>query len=90
MSSCDMLLKCRTNDYRYSSAGMGGLCVAFLALCRGRFVSGLYALQCLENSVEQIRLSRKVCQLLRCMIIFMCNAHLFIIKPPARFKIPGQ
>jgi hypothetical protein len=41
VSSNDMLLKCRTNDDRYSSAGVGGLCVCIFsslqgwALCRG-------------------------------------------------------
>jgi hypothetical protein len=35
-----ILLKCRTNVDRYSSAGVGGLCVGILALCKVGFVSG--------------------------------------------------
>ncbi len=46
--SKDLLLMCRTNVDRYSSAGVGGLCVGTRqALCKVGFcVSALCALQC--------------------------------------------
>jgi hypothetical protein len=50
--SKDILLKCRTNDDRYSSAGVGGLCVGiFSSLQGGLCVGVLCALQCAKNSV---------------------------------------
>ena len=52
VSSKDILLKCRTNVNRYSSAGVGGLYVGILALCKAGFcVWVLCALQCAKNSV---------------------------------------
>jgi hypothetical protein len=38
--SNELLLKCRTNDDRYSSAGVGGLCVGIFSSFQGGFVSG--------------------------------------------------
>ena len=38
VSSKDILLKCRTNVNRYSSAGVGGLYVGILALCKVCFI----------------------------------------------------
>ena len=35
VSSKDILLKCRTNDDRYSSAGVGGLCVGIFSSLQG-------------------------------------------------------
>ena len=58
VSSKYILLKCRTNVNRYSSAGVGGLCVGILALCKVGFcVWVLCALQCAKNSVGQRRQS---------------------------------
>jgi hypothetical protein len=53
--SKDILLKCRTNVDRYSSAGVGvGCALAFLALCKVGFVSGL----CVPCNVLKIALGR--------------------------------
>ena len=61
-SSNDMLLKCRTNDDRYSSAGVGGLCVGFFSSLQGWFcVMVLCALQCAKNSVGSCRQIHGVC-----------------------------
>ena len=52
VSSKDILLKCRTNDDRYSSAGVGGLCVGIFSSLQGWLCVGvLCALQCAKNSV---------------------------------------
>ena len=56
--SYGMLLKCRTNDDRYSSAGVGGLCVGIFSSLQGWLCVGvLCALQCAENSVGSGRQS---------------------------------
>jgi len=50
--SKDILLKCRTNDDGYLSAGVGGLCVGIFSSLQGwLFVGVLCALQCAKNSV---------------------------------------
>ncbi len=50
--SKDLLLKCRTNADRYSSAGVGGLCVGIFSSLQGWLcVEVLCALQCAKNSV---------------------------------------
>ena len=41
MLSKAILLKCLTDDDIYSSAGVGGCALAFLALCKVGFVLGL-------------------------------------------------
>ena len=52
MLSNDILLKCRTNVDRYSSAGVGGLCVGIFSSLQGWLCVGvLCALQCAKNSV---------------------------------------
>ncbi len=56
--SKNKLLKCRTNDDRYSSAGVGGLCVGIFSSLQGWLcVRLLCALQCAENSVGSCRQS---------------------------------
>ena len=56
--SKDILLKCRTNDDRYSSAGVGGLCVGIFSSLQGWLcVRVLCALQCAKNSVGSCRQS---------------------------------
>ena len=58
VSNKDMLLKCRTNDDRYSSAGVGGLCVGIFSSLQGWLCVGvLCALQCAKNSVGSGRQS---------------------------------
>ena len=58
MSSNDILLKCRTNDDRYLSAGVGGLCVGIFSSLQGWLcVGALCALQCAKNSVGSGRQS---------------------------------
>ena len=53
-----ILLKCRTNDDRYSSAGVGGLCVGIFSSLQGWLCVGvLCALQCAKNSVGSGRQS---------------------------------
>jgi hypothetical protein len=54
VSSKDILLKCRTNVDRYSSAGWVGCALAFLALCKVGFVSGF----CVPCNVLKIALGR--------------------------------
>ena len=50
--SNELLLKCRTNDDRYSSAGVCGLCVCIFSSLQGWLCVGvLCALQCAKNSV---------------------------------------
>ena len=52
MLSIDILMKYRTNDDRYSTAGVGGLCVGIFSSLQGWFCVGvLCALQCAKNSV---------------------------------------
>jgi hypothetical protein len=52
------LLKCRTNDDRYSSAGVGGLCVGIFSSLQGWLcVRVLCALQRAKNSVGSYRKS---------------------------------
>ena len=54
MSSKVILLMCRTNDDRNSSAGVGGLCVGIFSTLQGLVcVWVLCALQCAKNSVGQ-------------------------------------
>ena len=54
MPSKEILLKCRTNVDRYSSAGVGGLCVGIFSSLQGWLCVGvLCALQCAKNSVGQ-------------------------------------
>lgn len=56
--SKEMLLKYRTNDDRYSSAGVGGLCVGIFSSLQGWLCVGvLCALQCAKNSVGSCRQS---------------------------------
>ena len=58
VSSNEILLKCRTNDDRYSSAGVGGLCVGIFSSLQGWLCVGvLCALQCAKNSVGSCRQS---------------------------------
>ena len=53
-----MLLKCRTIDDRYSSSGVGGLCVGIFSSLQGWLCVGvLCALQCAKNSVGSGRQS---------------------------------
>jgi len=53
-----ILLMCRTNDDRYLSAGVGGLCVGIFNSLQGWFCVGvLCALQCAKNSVGSSRQS---------------------------------
>ena len=50
--SKDILLKCIVVDDRYSSAGVGGLCVGIFSSLQGWLCVGvLCALQCAKNSV---------------------------------------
>jgi hypothetical protein len=58
VSNNDMLLKCRTNVDRYSSAGVGGLCVG-ISLQGWLCVEVLCALQCAKNSVGSCRQSHE-------------------------------
>ena len=59
VSSKDILLKCRTNVDRYSSAGVGGLCVGIFSSLQGWLCVGvLCALQCAKNSVGRGRQSQ--------------------------------
>ena len=56
--SKDILLKCRTNDDGYSSAGVGGMCVGIFSSLQGWLCVGvLCALQCAKNSVGSCRQS---------------------------------
>jgi len=56
--SKDILLKCRTNDDKYSSAGVGGLCVGIFSSLQGWLCVGvLCALQCAKNSEGSCRQS---------------------------------
>ena len=58
MLSKDILLKCRTNDDRYSSAGVCGLCVGIFSSLQGWLCVGvLCALQCAKNCVGSSRQS---------------------------------
>ena len=51
-----ILLKCRTNVDRYSSAGVGGLCVGIFSSLQGWLCVGvLCALQCAKNSIGSCR-----------------------------------
>ena len=53
-----ILLKCRTNVDRYSSAGVGGLSVGIFSSLQGWLCVGvLCALQCAKNSVGSCRQS---------------------------------
>ena len=54
MFNNDILLKCRANDDRYSSAGVGGLCVgARQALLQGWFLCVGFV--CLANVPDLVR-----------------------------------
>ena len=56
--SKDILLKCIVVDDRYSSAGVGGLCVGIFSSLQGWLcVEVLCALQCAKNSVGACRQS---------------------------------
>ena len=58
MSSKATLLKCRTKDDRYSSDGVGGLCVGIFSSLQGWLcVRVLCFLQCAKNSVGSGRQS---------------------------------
>ena len=58
MSSNHILLQCRTSDDRYSSAGVGGLCIGIFSSLQGWLcVRVLCALQCAKNSVGSCRQS---------------------------------
>ena len=50
--SNNILLKCRTSEDRYSSAGVGGLCIGIFSSWQGWLCVGvLCALPCAKNSV---------------------------------------
>ena len=52
VSSKDILLKYIANDDRYSSAGVGGLCVGIFSSLQGWLCARvLCAMQCAKNSV---------------------------------------
>jgi len=54
----DSLQKCIANVERYSSAGVGGLCVGIFSSLQGWLCVGvLCALQCAKNSVGSCRQS---------------------------------
>ena len=54
VSSKDILLKSIATEGRYSSAGVGGLCVGIFSSLQGWLCVGvLCALQCAKNSVGQ-------------------------------------
>ncbi len=56
--SKEILLKCWTDADRYSSAGVGGLCVGIFSSLQGWLCVGvLCALQCAKNSVGSGRQS---------------------------------
>ena len=58
VSSSDILLKCIANVHRYSSAGVGGLCVGIFSSLQGWLcVWVLCALQCAKNSMGSCRQS---------------------------------
>ena len=51
--SKDLLLICCTKADRYSSAGVGGLCVGIFSSLQGWLCAGVLCLQCAKNSVGQ-------------------------------------
>lgn len=55
----DILLKCRTNDGRYSPAGVGGLCVGIFSSLQGWLCVGF----CAPCNVLKIASGAKSCQL---------------------------
>jgi hypothetical protein len=78
VSSKDILLKCRTNVDRYSSAGVGGLCVGIFSSLQGWLCVGvLCALQCAKNSVGSGRQSHVSFNLSRMLFRVTYNGHAF-------------
>ena len=76
MSNKDILLKCSTDDDRYSSAGVGGLCVGIFSSLQGWLCVGvLCALQCAKNSVGSGRQSHGC--LYMCRMLFRVTYNVF-------------
>ena len=74
-----LLLKCRTNDDRYSSAGVGGLCVGIFSSLQGWLCVGvLCALQCAKNSVGLGRQSHGCLNVCRVSVRVADNGQGFV------------
>ena len=72
----DLLFMCLTNDDKYSSAGVGGLCVGIFSSLQGWLcVRVLCALQCAKNSVGSCRQSHGSLNLCRMLFRVTYNAR---------------
>ena len=79
MSSKDILLKSRTNDDGYSSAGVGGLCVGIFSSLQGWLCVGvLCALQCAKNSVGSCRQSHVNLNLIKMLFRVTYNGQVLL------------
>ena len=79
--SKEILLKCRTDDNRYSSAGVGGLCVGIFSSLQGWLcVWVLCALQCAKNSVGSGRQSHVSLNFSRMLFRVTHNACIYVIR----------
>ena len=90
MSRNDMLLKSRTNDDRYSSAGVGGLCVGIFSSLQGWLcVRVLCFLQCAKNSVGSCRQSHVSLNLCRMLFRVTYNEQVLLQVWNSLLVLPG-
>ena len=82
LPNINLLLKCRTNVDRYSSAGVGGLCDGIFSSLQGWLCVGvLCALQCAKNSVESSRQSHECLNVCRMSFRVTYNSYKSIRWP---------
>ena len=76
-----ILLKCRTDDDRYSSDGVDGKCVGIFSSLQGWLCVGvLCALQCAKNSVGSCRQSHGCLNVCRMSFRVTYNARIYAIR----------
>ena len=76
---------CRINDDRYSSAGVGGLCVGIFSSLQGWLCVGvLCALQCAKNSVGSCRQSHGC--LYMCRMLFRVTYNVRALRSAGHLK----
>ena len=88
--SKEMLLKCWADDDRYSSAGVGGLCVGIFSSLQGWLCVRIScALQCAKNSVGSGRQSQRCLNVCRMLFRVTYNEQGFAMLGDLKNVKPG-
>ena len=89
VSNKDIQLKCIVKGDRYSSAGVGGLCVGIFSSLQGLPCVGvLCALQCAKNSVGLCRQSHICLNVCRMSFRVTYNGKAFVFVAEFEFRPP--